>query len=296
MKRILILGKQSPIAVAIFDILIQETDWKVFLELDNFDSESSKSLGYPNPILYDKKSLRKTVMDFSPNYIINCISIDDPDYIEENKKLAWDYNVGTVEALSKSAFMTESKLVMFSSDKIYNGLNGPYHEEHLPEPVNYYGKTKLGCENHCISNNVPYLSVRLPEYYGNNNVVGNNIFYRIINNEKVKLAVNSFTSPVLIDDIALAVFKMLDKDKYGFYNLAGADYISEFEYGSKVVEYLGLDKNLIEPYTYQYEKDKAKKLLRGGLVNLKSETDLNMKFVNLHSGLTTVRFQINYDA
>lgn len=295
MKRILILGKQSPVAVAIYEVLLQETDWNVFLELDNYESDYHKESDIPKTILYDKKQLRKTVIEYSPNYIINCLSIDDPDYIEQNKKFAWDFNVGTIEALSKASLMTESKLLFFSTDNIYNGKNGPYHEEHLPEPVNYYGKTKLGCENHCISNNIPYLSVRLPEYYGSNNSIGSNIFYRLINKQHTKLAVNLFTSPVFVDDIALAVMKMLNKDKFGFYNLAGADYISEYDYGIKIAEYLGLDIRLIEPYSYEPDKNTAKKLIRGGLVNLKSETDLNLKFVNLHSGLTTVRFQINYN-
>lgn len=294
MIKILILGKQSPIAGAILDLIIKETDWNVYLELDNYDTEEYQKHGIRKPVLYDKKTIRKTVMGFGPDYIINCLSLNDPEYIEENKKYAWDFNVGTVEALSKSAFMTESKLIIFSTDNIYNGIDGPYHEEHLPDPINYYGKTILGCENYCISNNIPYLSIRIPEYYGNGNTLGNNIFYKLTNNEKISLATNSFTSPILVDDIALAVIKLIEKDRFGFYNLSGADYVSEFEYGSKIIEYFSLSKDLIEPYTYTASKGSAKKLLRGGLINLKSQTDLNINFVNLHSGLTTARYQMNY--
>ena len=296
MKKILILCKQSPIAVAIYEFILRETDWKVNLELDNYDSTVTNGEIIPKLILYDKKTLRKVVLEYGPNYIINCISFDDPDNCEHNKKEAWDFNVGTIEALAKAAFMTESKLILFSTDNIYNGLNGPYNEEHLPDPANYFGKTKLGCENFCISSNASFISVRIPEYYGNNNSIGSNIFYRLINKEHVELAVNSFTTPVLLDDIALAVIKMIDKERSGFFNLAGPDYISQYEYGMKIAEYLGLDKQLLEPYTYSPQKDKAKMLLRGGLINLRTETDLNMKFVNLHSGLTTVRFQINYNS
>lgn len=292
--KILILGKQNPLAVSILEHIIQETNWRVFLELDNYDLELYKNEGIHKHILYDKKSLRKTVLEYSPNYIINCLSIDDIDYCEENKKYAWDFNVGTIEALSKATFMTESKLLMFSTDNIYNGMNGPYHEEHLPEPVNYYGKTKLGCENHCISNNVPFLSIRIPEYYGSSNSVGSNIYYRLTNNEKVKLALNCFTSPVLIDDIALAVIKLIEKNRSGFYNIGGSNYVNEVAYGEKIVEFLGLSKELISTYEYIPSKQFANKLLKGGLINLKSETDLNMKFANLNSGLTTTRFQANY--
>ena len=71
--------------------------------------------------------------------------------------------------------------------------------------------------------------------------------------------------------------------------------MSEYEYGIRIGEYLSLDKSKIIPVTYQPQKEKAKKMQRGGLINLKSEIDLDLKFVNLHSGLTTVRFQINYN-
>jgi len=296
MIKVLILGTQSPIAVSIYELILKETDWKVHLELDNYLVDKSKGINNPIPIYYDKKTLRKTVIEYGPNYIINCLSLDEPNWTESNKRETWDYNVGNIEALAKAAFITESKLIFFSSDNIYNGLNGPYSETVLPDPINYYGKSKLGCENYCISNNVSFASIRIPEYYGDNNSIGTNIFYKIINKENVKLAVNSFTTPVFLEDIALGVIKLIDKKKSGFYNFGGPDFISEYEYGSKIAEYLNLNKMLIEPYTYNNDKDKDKKMLRGGLINLKTETDLNMKFVNLHSGLTTVRFQINYSS
>lgn len=294
MKKILILGKQNPIAGAILDLMIHETDWNVLLEMDNYDTEVFKLHGLYQPVLYDKKTIRKTILSFAPNYIINCLSLNDPEYIENNRKYAWDFNVGTVEALAKAAFMTESKLVMFSTDNIYSGLDGPYHEEHLPDPVNYYGKTLLGCENYCISNNVPYISVRIPEYYGNGNTLGSNTFFKLINNMEVNLADNVFTSPVLVDDIALSVLKLIEKDRFGFYNIGGSDYVSEFTYGSKIIEYFQLNSELIKPYTYTHNKNTYKKLIKGGLINLKSQTDLNINFVNLHSGLTTARFQMNF--
>jgi dTDP-4-dehydrorhamnose reductase len=296
MKKILILGKQSPLAVAIYELILKETDWKAYLELDNYQSVAEGDNISIMPIIYDKKTLRKIVLEFGPNYIINCLSYDEPEKCEEYKKEAWDFNVGTIEALSKAAFMTESKLIFFSTDNIYNGTNGPYSEDDLPNPLNYYGKTKLGCENYCISNNASFITVRLPEYYGNNNSTGSNIFYKIINNEEIILATNLYTTPVLLDDIAIGVIKIIDKNKSGFYNFSGPDYISEYDYGVKISEYLALDKSIIKPYTYSVEKSKIKKMLRGGLVNLKSEIDLNMNFVNLHSGLTTVRFQINYNS
>ncbi|MBX3043699.1 MAG: sugar nucleotide-binding protein [Candidatus Kapabacteria bacterium] len=293
MKRILILGKQSRLAVAIYVMLTRETDWKVYFDLDSLDSEKVTDTGQYYPIVYEKKDLRKVVMEYDPDYIVNCLSFDVPEIAEVDKKFAWDYNVGNIEAISKAAMMTDSKLLMFSTDNIYSGINGPYGEDHLPEPVNYYGKTKLGSENHCISNNVPFISVRLPEYYGGTGSNAFNIYYKLINNIEQNLAVNCFTTPVYIDDAALAVLKIILKDKFGFYNLGGPDYVSEYEYGVKLADVLGFEKESIKPYTYSNSKNECRKLIRGGLINIKSETDLNMKFVNLHSGLSSVKFLEN---
>ncbi len=295
MKKILILGKQSPLALAIYELILKETDWKIYLELDNYKSSVINDKLSFQVIQYDKKVLRKIILDIAPNYIINCLSLDDFQLNEDNKKESWDYNVGTIEALSKGAFMTESKLIFFSTDNIFDGNSGPYNEDDLANPINYYGKTKLGSENYCISNNVQFVSIRIPEYYGNNNSTGTNIFYKIINDNKIELATNIFTSPVLLDDIALGVLKIIDKNKLGIYNFAGLDYISEYDYGMMIKEYLSLNKVEIFSYSYDSKKSKTKKLVRGGLINLKSEIELNMKFVGLHSGLTTVRFQINYN-
>ncbi len=294
MKKILILGKQSPIAVAVYELILKETDWIVSLELDNY-THSDSDEKYLEPIFYDKKTIRKVVMDYNPGYIINLLSYDIAEKCEEHRKECWDFNVGTVEALSKAAFMTEAKLIVFSSDNIFDGTNGPYSEDVLPNPLNYYGKTKLGCDNLLLASSIPFTSIRLPEYYGNNNSIGSNIFYNIINKKSMSLSVNSFTNPILLDDIALGVIKIIEGNKTGFYHFGGPDYISEYEYANKIVDYLGMDKSLILPYTYSSENAKIKKYLRGGLINLKSEVELGINFVNLHSGLTTVRFQINYN-
>lgn len=174
-------------------------------------------------------------------------------------------------------------------------MSGPFNEEHLPEPINYYGKIKLGCENQLIGSNIGFVTFRIPEYYGGVSLLNSNIYYKILNDKKVWLATNSFTTPIYIEDVSVAVLKALYKNKHGFYNLAGNDYVSEYEYGLRIAKYLEKDTKLIEPYTYSLtaHKNSANKYLRGGLVNLKAQTDLNCKFVNLHSGLSSIKYQNN---
>ena len=53
--------------------------------------------------------------------------------------------MGLTNLINNSSFKT--KLIHFSTDYIFDGKSGPYDESSIPNPINYYGKTKLESEN-----------------------------------------------------------------------------------------------------------------------------------------------------
>ena len=53
-----------------------------------------------------------------------------------------------------------------SSDYVFDGKSGPYAEDDRPEPISYYGKSKLASENVLKTSDIPYFIARTMVLYG----------------------------------------------------------------------------------------------------------------------------------
>lgn len=87
-----------------------------------------------------------------PDFIIHLAALSDINYCQqpENQQEVIDVNLrGTFNVLA-SAEMYNANVVMISSDHIFNGNEvfkwSPYKENDKPNPVNFYGQSKLAAE------------------------------------------------------------------------------------------------------------------------------------------------------
>ena len=101
---------------------------------------------YAEMNLLNPEQVRSIVELFKPDSIIHTAAMTNVDSCEEEKELAYQLNVN---ALSTLLFLTEEyniQLVHLSTDFIFDGENGPYDELSVPNPLSYYGQTKLRAE------------------------------------------------------------------------------------------------------------------------------------------------------
>ena len=82
-----------------------------------------------------------------PDVVVHAATLTDVDKCELNKDLAWRVNVeGTKNIAEASKRVAGAFLVYISTDYVFSGEKGYYVESDSPEPVNYYGLTKLEAE------------------------------------------------------------------------------------------------------------------------------------------------------
>lgn len=79
-----------------------------------------------------------------PTIVINCVAYTNLDKSETtDKKKASILNYKFPEYLAQKTKAYKSKLIHFSTNHVFNGLNNrPYVETDDMDPINYYGKTK----------------------------------------------------------------------------------------------------------------------------------------------------------
>lgn len=246
----------------------------------------------------EKKTLNFILEDEKPDIVINTAAVTDVDACEDNKKLAMELNAILPESLALFSNKYKYHLITFSTDYIYDGKKGPYTEEELPNPLSYYGKSKLAGENAVrIEAEKRSTIIRTNVVYGNSSYQKTDFIRWIINNLKeekpLKIIDGQWCNPTLTDDIAKGVYKIITKKRKGIFNFAGRGYYNRYQIALLIAEIFNFDKKLITKIPSSDLKQKAIRPEKGGLVNLKAEAILGMKFSTLETGLINLKHQLS---
>jgi dTDP-4-dehydrorhamnose reductase len=194
-----------------------------------------------------------------------------PDECEENKEEAVLQNVRVTDILLNKLKQQKSatKFIYFSTDFIF-GENGPHAEDALPEPLNFYGETKLAAENLVKESGLDYAIVRPVFIYGKQLLGQRPSFIHWVKNnleadKKIKVVTDQQRTPTYALDICKGVHAIIEKNESGDFHLAGKDIISPYDMAITVADVMQLNKNLIEPVTAETFPEKVKRAQRSGL-------------------------------
>lgn len=188
------------------------------------------------------------IKKIKPDYIINCAAYTNVDQCEKNKKDAYDSNVKIVKNILKN-MSRDSKLIQISSDYIFDGKASMYNEDSLPNPLNYYGKTKLESENLIRSSQKKYIIIRTGNLYSEYLNIPSNRLSWIINslkNNKQIIAIDDMLSkPTSINALSNAIIDLLSFNQNLIINYTGQDKMSIYEFCLLVAKIFDYDSTLI---------------------------------------------------
>lgn len=298
MIKIAILGAAGKVGEAVYKILSRELEAMFIL----ITTETKYILEDINDELVhidvtNKTTLKETLYNYNPEVIINCIAFTNVDACESEKKKAWEFNTTLVENLTNISKVLNAHFITFSTDFIFNGQKGPYSETDKPDPLNYYGKSKLAAENLVIGNYSNYTIFRTNLVFGYSSYGKGDFIRWVISNlqqEKEIFVVDSlFANPTITDDIAEAVLMAILKKKFGIYNIAGMTYLDRLSIAKEVARIFNLDENLIKKTDIKELKQSAIRPEKAGLVVLKAITDLGVHPGTLESALINLKLQLN---
>jgi len=212
----------------------------------------------------------KVVIDgFKPDVIVNAASFTNVDECENQKELCWQINVKAVENLANLARRYDIHLIHYSTDYVFNGKNGPYQETDRPQPLGYYGKSKLASENVLRQIGCPFSIIRTCVLYGTGQAVKKNFFLWVLENlqnkKTISVVTDQFNNPTLAEDLASGSLLMIEKAAVGLYHLAGEEYLNRFDFASMIARIFELPADRIKPIKTSQLKQSAPRPLLGGL-------------------------------
>lgn len=299
-KRIVIFGPFGKVGEPIIDILSQEKNCEIYA-LSKLTDEKAKfwKSYHINIDILNFNELRNIFTFAKPDIIINAAAYTNVDDAEIERAECWKLNVDLVNRLVRYAKIYNSHLIHFSSDYIFDGEKGPYHESSRPNPINFYGKSKLASENQIKLAKIKSTIIRTNLLFGKTSLPKPNFVSNLVDsfkhNQKVKVVNSLYSSPVLTNDIAFGVMRVILLEGYGIYNFSGPNYLSRYEIARAVADVFGFNPNLIIPTSLSEIEFQARRPIRAGLLNQKAQKQLGAHFQNISDALREYKSVLELD-
>lgn len=259
MKTLLILGISSLTGSKLSQLC--KNDFKIF---GTYNLRKPK-ISNTNLFHFDvfKDNLNDLFEEIRPNFVVNSIAINGVDFCEKNRNISQHVNSDFVLELTKLCEKYDVKLIHLSSDSVFNGNQiAPYSESDNPNPINFYGQTKFEAEKHVLSNR-KNLVIRVSVLYGHlfsflQNLESSSMkptnfglwFVKQLEQGKsVKIIIDEFSSPILVNDFAKAILFSLKNDLIGLFHAGPSCSISRYDFCYKIAKQFNYDTSLIIPTT-----------------------------------------------
>lgn len=234
-------------------------------------------LDVTNPV-----QIKKALAAYQPEVVINTAAMTHVDACETQREKAMMVNSAAAGYLAALCHEKNIRLVHISTDFIFDGTAGPYDENAVPNPINYYGQTKWLGEKQVLSNAKDFIILRTVLVYGYVPALKrNNIVLWIKQNleekKSIQLVTDQYRTPTWAEDLATGCLLAAASPATGIVNIAGPDMMNMYELGLQVARHFGLDSSLIRPVDSTQFTQPAQRPLITGLLISKAMQDLGYR-------------------
>jgi len=251
---------------------------------------------HSNSLKLDMTSAVEVMKLFSklePAVVIHAASETNVDKCETEKEHAWKTNVEGARNIAEACQKVNAKLVAISTDYVFDGEKGLYTEEDTPNPINYYGVTKLEGEkqviNHCENSAILRTSVLYGWHPWKQNFA-TWVINKLRQQQEINVVDDHYNTPTLADNLAEMALEVAEKDLQGLYHASGNERISRYEFAKKIAGTFGLNSDLIKPVKMrQITAWTAKRPRDSSLDTRKIRKQLKTKPLNITEGLNKMR-------
>lgn len=155
--KILVLGKTGQVATE-----LQNLTWLPGLNIQFLDRQAVN--------LLEPELVHATILQSSPNIVVNTAAFTDVDGAESKRNAAYTVNAMSPGVIAKSCQEVSATLIHLSTDYVFSGrASSPYDEQSPVAPLNYYGQTKVEGEDNVRRELVNHVILRTSWIYSAHN-------------------------------------------------------------------------------------------------------------------------------
>ncbi len=201
----------------------------------------------------DGKKVREFINRNFCDWIINCAAYNFVEKAETEYEKAIQINSFAVKNLADSIKGTDSRLIHFSTDYVFDGKsNVPYKETSDANPLSAYGKSKLEGERAALQHPGSMI-IRTSWLYSE---FGNNFVKSILNkgkvNEPLNVVFDQIGTPTYAADLADAVLLIISKViknqiafNAGLYHYSNEGVCSWYDFATEIINESGFNCKVV---------------------------------------------------
>jgi dTDP-4-dehydrorhamnose reductase len=237
-KSVLVIGATSLLGNAVYHLFSRE-----YSKVRGTGFSKASSLGFDKLDVTSEEEIRNYFSKYPFFEIIIYIAGEaDADVAERERDRARLLNIGAVSIIARHA--RDCKFVYISSEYVFDGSSGPYGSYSSAHPINYYGQTKLEGEKAALKSFHNALVVRFGALYGYNgpsdkNTSVSKLIASLDKPESLKADNIQIKHPILLEDAARTLLKLLDYETEGIYQTNGPEGLNKQEMAKRIADVRG---------------------------------------------------------
>jgi dTDP-4-dehydrorhamnose reductase len=219
--------------------------------------------GWAKVDLTEREAVMRSAGAFAPEVIVHAAILNDFRRLYADRREAWDAYVGATRNLADAANAVGARLILISTDWVFDGERGGYGEADPPNPVNLYGFLKAaselvttsGAERASVArigavNGVHWARPGAPrEQDAGFGYLVTSLVTALRDGRRFTVwdgpRINSIATPTLASDAAELVWRIADRDLDGVFHCCGGESVDRVGLARRAVEAFALDGGLL---------------------------------------------------
>lgn len=232
-----------------------------------------------------------------PDVVINTAAMTQVDQCETEKEKCWLTNVTAVEFMVEACKKNKVHLVHVSTDFIFDGTHGPLDENEKPNPISYYGESKLAGELAIQKSSIDWAILRTVLVYGvTKDMSRSNIVLWVKKNledgKTINVVNDQWRTPTLAEDLAMGCYLAAKKKVKGIFNVSGDEMMTPYDIAIATADFFKLNKSLIQQTDSTKFTQPAKRPPKTGFIIEKAKRELGYRPHTFKEGLSILAKQI----
>ena len=245
--RFLVTGSTGLVGYQVVKDLIKDDNHRVYSCYNNLISKDGISIKLN---LTNQDDIENCFKKIQPDVVIHLAAITDVDLCERQQDLAMKINAIATETLVKESSKQNSFFIYMSTDYIFDGKQGMKKENDVPNPLGFYGQSKLMGELSLNKFASSYSIVRISSPFGHHPIKKSFPSWVIENlkqKNKIPILTDQITSPTYVPNLSKMLIEIAERQITGKIHLAGSTRISRYNFANIIAEKLNLDNSLLIP-------------------------------------------------
>lgn len=206
--------------------------------------------------LADGEAAASFLSNEKPDWIIHCAAERRPDVSKADPEGSEKLNVEVTRMLARNAAELGNRMLYISTDYVFDGTNPPYYPDSRPNPLNFYGRTKLEGERAIQEILDDHIILRVPILYGTEVYPTessiSSIAVSLMENRGGTFDDAAVRYPTNTKDTAHVIAEILSYNGgsgslKGIYHFSGKESMTKYQMALEMADFLDIGKECISP-------------------------------------------------